>query len=99
MIATLGKMKIIKNYLNLLQTIFMGYCDFGPISIGNIYSFIGYNSVEGWRAQYGMRTSREFSKDFRFGGYLGYTTRGNEARYGGELTWFVNKDPREYIGA
>ena len=99
MIDTLGKMRMFKNYVNLLQTIVLGYTDFGPISIGDVRSFVGNNSQEGWRLKFGMRTSTAFSKTVRIGGYVAYGFADRKVKYGFDLLTFIKKDPRRALAA
>jgi hypothetical protein len=99
MIDTLADLKITKRYINLFQAIFIGYVDVGPLSIGNIYSFISRNRVEGWRFKYGMRTNSDFSKRVRLGAYGAYSLRDHKGHYGGEVLWLITKEPRISISA
>lgn len=99
MIDTLSGLKVTKRYINLLQTVFTGYVDVGPLSIGNVYSFISHNHVEGWRLKYGMRTNSHFSKQVRIGAYAAYGFHDHLACYGGEALWLIRRDPRLTISA
>jgi hypothetical protein len=99
MIDTLADLKATKRYLNVLQTVILGYVDVGPLSIGNIYSFIGFNKPEGWRFKYGMRTNADFSKYVRLGAYGAYGTGDHKGRYGAEVLWLIRKNPRLSITA
>ena len=97
MIDTLGNMRIIKNYVNLIQTIVLGYTDFGPISIGDVRTFIGLNNSEGLRIKFGMRTSPAFSKTVRLGGYIAYGFKDKRVKYGVDLRTLIRKDPRRLL--
>ncbi len=99
MIDTLSKMHIFKNYLNLGQVLVWGYVDAGPISIGDIRTFVGINSQEGLRIKFGMRTSTAFSKTVRLGGYVAYGMRDDRVKYGMDLIAFIKKDPRHMLTA
>ena len=99
MIDTLSNLKITKNYINAFQTVFLGYVDVGPLSIGNIYSFVALNHVQGWRFKYGMRTNSSFSKVVRIGAYGGYGIRDHLGVYGADVLWLIKKDPRMSIDA
>ncbi len=98
MIDTLRHLPIVKTYLNLIQTIYLGYKDIGPIAIGNIFSFISYNDVEGWRFKYGMQTSNKFSKYVMLEAYAAYGLRDKRVKYGGSFLWLLQKNPRQSIG-
>ena len=99
MIDTLGNMRVFKNYVNLGQTLILGYTDVGPVSIGNIYSFLGLNNAEGWRFKFGLRTNRTFSKTVRLGGYIAYGLGDRKIKYGMDLIAFIKKDPRRVLTA
>lgn len=97
MIDTLSSMPVIKNYVNLIQTLILGYTDFGPVSIGDVRTFVGVNNNEGWRIKYGMRTSPAFSKTFRLGGYVAYGFGDKRVKYGMDLRTLIRKDPRRLL--
>ena len=97
MIDTLGNMRVFKNYVNLTQTIIIGYTDVGPISIGDVRTFIGQNNSEGWRIKLGMRTSPAFSKTARLGGYIAYGFSDKKVKYGLDLRILIKKDPRRFL--
>ena len=99
MIDTLSNLKVIKNYINAFQTVLLGYVDVGPLSIGNLYSFIALNHIQGWRFKYGMRTNSSFSKVVRIGAYGGYGIKDNLGVYGADVLWLIKKDPRISIDA
>jgi len=99
MIDTLANMKLIKNYVNLIQTLVFGYTDFGPVSIGDVRTFVTEDDPQGWRLQFGMRTSNAFSKTFRLGGYVAYGFRDKKVKYGLDLTTFIKKNPRRVLTA
>ena len=99
MIDTLRNLPIMKTYLDLIQTIYLGYKDLGPVSIGNIFSFVSNNKVEGWRLKFGMTTSNKFSKTVMFGGYAAFGFRDLKVKYGAEFLWLLKKSPRMSIGA
>ena len=97
MIDTLSNMRVFKNYVNLAQTIIIGYTDFGPISIGDVRTFVGENSSEGWRVKFGMRTSPAFSKTVRLGGYVAYGFSDKKVKYGMDMRTLIKKDPRRFL--
>lgn len=98
-IDTLNKLRSTKVSINVIHLLFSGYFDLGPVSIGNLYSLVGHNAVEGVTFRYSMRTSMALSKDFRFGGYIGYGTDRKNVKYGGEALWFINREPWHYFSA
>jgi hypothetical protein len=99
MIDTLRNLPVVKTYLDVIQTLYLGYKDWGPVSIGNIFSFVSFNSYEGWRLKYGMSTSNKFSKNVMLGAYAAYGFRDKKIKYGGEFLWLIKKSPRLSIAA
>ena len=97
MIDTLSNMPVIKNYVNLIQTLVVGFTDFGPISIGDVRTFVGENNNEGWRLKFGMRTNRHFSKFCRLGGYVAYGFSDKRVKYGLDFSTLIKKDPRRFL--
>lgn len=99
MIDTLRSLPIVKTYLDIIQTVYLGYKDIGPISIGNIFSFISYNDIEGLRLKYGMSTSNKFSKYVLLDGYVAYGFKDKQVKYGASFLWLLTKYPRTSISA
>lgn len=99
LIDTIKNLPVVKSYITLVQTIYTGYVDVGPLSIGNLFSFISNNQVEGWRFKFGLATSNKFSRCVMLGGYAAYGLKDKKIKYGGELLWLIKKTPRESIAA
>lgn len=99
MIDTLKKVPVFKAYTQLAQTVYGGYIDWGPVSFGNLFTFINNNAIEGWRIKYGMATSTNFSKNLYLNAYIAYGFGDKRMKYGGEFLWLLNKNPRESISA
>jgi hypothetical protein len=99
MIDTLSNMRVIKNYINLFQTLAIGYTDFGPIAIGDVRTFVGEDNNEGWRIKFGMRTNAVFSKYCRLGGYVAYGFSDKRVKYGLNFSTLIKKDPRRMLTA
>jgi hypothetical protein len=94
MIDTLAGLKATRNYINLLQTVFEGFANAGPISIGNLYTLVGLNLVQGWHFRLDLRTNEFFSKSVRLGAFAGYGILDKKVRYGGDILWVIKKYPR-----
>ena len=65
-------MKSFKNTLKIATLLFSGYIKFGVFELGNTNTFYSFNSLEGFRAKVGGRTTPQFSKHFYLEGYGGY---------------------------
>ena len=94
MIDTLGGLKATRDYINLLQTIFIGFVDVGPVSVGNLYSLVGENNAQGWHFKLALRTNSTLSKYVRFGVFAGYGLLDKKVRYGGDVLVMIKKYPR-----
>ncbi|PID94581.1 MAG: hypothetical protein CSA89_01405 [Bacteroidales bacterium] len=67
-----------------------GYIHWGKIDFGNIYSFVRYNPLEGFRPTFALRTSKMFSERLMVGGYLGYGLSDKKTKYGTSLQLFLD---------
>jgi len=72
MIDTLKNIPVIKTYTDIFKIIIDGYYDRGKISYGPYLGVIAYNNIEGMHIQGGFRTNEKFSKQWVFGGQLGF---------------------------
>ena len=86
-------------YVDIVNFIFQGYKVEGKVEIGPVFTFLSYNSVEGLRPKFGLRTSNAFSTDLMLEGYVAYGTRDKRFKYmlGGQ--YFLSKKPRQSVGA
>lgn len=86
-------------YVDIVNFLFQGYTVQGPIEIGPVFTFLSYNSVEGFRPKFGLRTSNAFSTDLMLEGYVAYGTRDKRFKFmlGGQ--YFLSKNPRQSVGA
>jgi hypothetical protein len=71
-IDTLTNVKVVKNYVELINIIFNGYKSIGKIDFGPYALLYGYNVLEGHRFRLGARTNFNFSKKYIFSGYGAY---------------------------
>lgn len=97
MMDTLGKMPIIKSYIDLVYLLVGGYKKLGPVEIGPYASIYSYNPVEGSRLQLGIRTSNDFSKLVEFSGYGAYGLADEKWKYGIGTRFFITKKPRRMV--
>lgn len=84
-IEVLQQNPLIKTVDKLAAMSFTGYYNVGIIDLGPIYDVYRRNAIEGHRLTLTARTSKQFSKHFSVGGFLGYGTRNREFKYGGHL--------------
>jgi hypothetical protein len=78
----------------LLYGLGSGNVILGKIELGPWYYAYSTNPVEGNRFRLGAETSNEFSRTFLPKVFLAYGSKDQVFKYGGELTWLQNKNPR-----
>ena len=59
---------------------------------------IVYNKYEGYRLGLGVYTNEKLFENLTFGGFLGYGTRDNAWKYGGEIIYQISKENEFKIG-
>ena len=87
-----------KTYTQIAEILVNGYFITGSWELGPYSSIYGINPVEGNRFRLGARTSTNFNKDLRLGGYLAYGTQDEAFKYGADFIWVMNKYPRMVVG-
>ena len=87
--------KVVKAY----EVFATGYYNvFNAISIGDIYSTVGYNEVEGMRLRLGARTYFSPNDLWRAAFYTAYGFRDHQVKYGAEYRKMFNRDNRFTLG-
>ncbi len=86
-------------YVDLINFVIQGYKVKGNVEYGPVFTFLSFNSVEGLRPKFGLRTSNDFSTRLMLEGYLAYGTKDERFKYmlGGK--YFLSKNPRHSVGA
>lgn len=72
MIDSLKQVPTFKRSMDLVYLLLYGYKSVGPFAIGSLYNFVGYNPVEGYRVQFGGKTTSQFNEHFYLSGYGAY---------------------------
>ncbi len=103
-IDSLMNMKSFKLTLDVLTVLAGGYLNFGQVEIGPIGNFYSFNPVEGFRPQFGGRTTTEFSERYYFGAYGAYGFKDKRWKYFLSAAYSLNdksiyKFPENYIMA
>lgn len=78
------------------RTIARGYADFGKIEIGPLFTFYGYNPIEGLRLKFG---GRYFTGSTVFSTYAAYGLNDEEWKYGFRFTRLLNDKPWQILSA
>ncbi|MCB0568147.1 MAG: carboxypeptidase-like regulatory domain-containing protein [Phaeodactylibacter sp.] len=98
-VDSIQNVPIFKTYAEIIEAVFVGYFELGPVEIGPYSAVYSSNPVEGDRFRIGLRTSEQFSKELRLGGFLAYGLKDQDFKYGGEVKWLASKRPRTLLGA
>jgi hypothetical protein len=99
MVDSLKTNRVFMTYVDIVNFFFQGYWVDGKIEYGPVFTFLSYNTVEGLRPKFGLRTSNDFSTRLMLEGYGAYGTRDERFKYmlGGQ--YFLSKKPRQIVGA
>lgn len=82
LIDTIKNLPVIDTWKRVTTTLFTGYMWGDYVDIGNFYSFLSSNDIEGFRTKFGLRTSTKFNKKFIIGGYGAYGFGDKRWKYG-----------------
>lgn len=99
MIDTLKTIPQFKTYLDIIEMVLTGYYVKGKFEFGPYASMLSFNAIEGTRFRVGGRTSNAFSTKVMVGGYVAYGTLDKELKYGGNVLYMFNKNPRRALSA
>lgn len=81
MVDSLNQVPVFKRVMNLANLLMYGYVPVGKLAIGSIYTFLGYNPVEGYRAQFGGKTTSRLSPHFNIAAYAAYGFHDQTVKY------------------
>ncbi|SMC91592.1 CarboxypepD_reg-like domain-containing protein [Pedobacter nyackensis] len=101
---TLQTIPSFKRTLDIVTLFFAGYKDFGPFEMGPVNTFYSFNSVEGFRARLGGRTTTALSKRYYFETYAAYGVEDKKWKYFLSGTYSLNNKsiyafPQSYVRA
>ena len=82
-----------KNAYALIYTLVTEYWDIGPIGIGPYIQLISNNNLEGFKPRFGMHTSKDLSKEFRWTGFVAYGFRDKQVKGGLTYERLFSKEP------
>lgn len=99
MVDSIQNVPLYKTYVEIIEIVFVGYFELGPVEIGPYSSLYSTNPVEGDRFRIGLRTSGQFSEEVRLGGYLAYGLLDEDFKYGADFKWLISRNPRIMAGA
>jgi hypothetical protein len=101
---TLQTIPSFKRTMDIVTLFFAGYKDFGPFEMGPVNTFYSFNSVEGFRARLGGRTTPALSKRYYFETYAAYGFEDQKWKYFLSGTYSLNNKsiyafPQKYLRA
>lgn len=95
----LQKIPKFKRIVNAVQIAASGYINvWNSIDIGNLYSSLGFNDIEGTRVRMGARTYFSPNDMWRVEGYGAYGFKDKVFKYGAEARYMFNKYNRFTLG-
>ncbi len=90
MVDSVQHVPLYRNIYTLINTFLVGYYNTKYIGIGPYYKIASFNKLEGFRMQFGARTTAALSRKVRIGGYAAYGTRDERVKGGGSLEWVLH---------
>ena len=99
MMDELNKVPKFKKAVKIYEALSSGYYNVGnAVDIGDLYSTIGFNDVEGLRVRVGARTFFSPNDLWRTAFYTGYGFKDKQLKYGFEARKMFDKDNRFTVG-
>jgi len=71
----------------VLHLLAEGWLPVGAIDVGNVYTFVSHNRVEGWRGKVGLRTTDRLSTGWGASGHLAYGVDDDRPKGAASLWW------------
>lgn len=93
MVDSIKTVPLYNNIYNIVNTAINGYFETKYVGFGPYSRMYSFNSIEGDRFLFGLRTTSELSRKFRVGGYVAYGTRDKEFKGAGTLEWMLSRQP------
>lgn len=93
MVDEIKTVPLYKDLYSIIYTLINGYWDIGKIGVGPFFKLLSFNQMEGFRPQFGLRTSKDFSKTDRFTVYAAYGIRDRRLKGGGSWEHLFGREP------
>jgi len=97
MVDSIKQIKAYKTWSDIIQMIATGYYVENHLEYGPYASLLSFNTIEGTRFRFGMRTSNAFSTKIMPYGHIAYGLNDELFKYGMGLWYIFNKSPRRTI--
>ena len=98
MIDSVQSVPLFHTYVDIVQTLVLGYKVWGPVEIGPYSSLYSFNDMEGNRFRIGGRTSNAFSTKTQLTAHLAYGTKDKKFKYALGYEHNIKKNPRRAFG-
>ena len=93
MVDSIKNVALYKSAVTVVNTFLTGFYDFKYFGIGPYSSLYSFNNLEGDRAQFGIRTTKNFSRKYRIMGYGAYGFKDRQYKGGGVFEYMFNNQP------
>ena len=97
MVDRVKTVPLYKSLYDVVYTVVNGYYDWGKIGIGPYFKLISFNSLEGFRPQIGLRTSKDFSRKDRFTVYGAWGSLDRQFKGGGSWEHLFSRIPEKKL--
>ncbi|MGE0087978.1 MAG: DUF5686 family protein [Bacteroidales bacterium] len=97
MVDSIKEVPIYRTYEKIVQMFAMYYFEVGYFELGPYYKTYSFNEIEGNRYRLSARTSNKFSTKIMLGGFIAYGDKDNRVKYGGNVMYIFNKNPRRTL--
>ena len=85
--------RLYRNTYDIAYALATGYLEKGPIGFGPYTHFVSFNSTEGLRLGFGVRTSKEFSRKVRLGAFGSYGFRDHKVKGSAKVEYLIKRNP------
>lgn len=87
MVDSIKQVPMYNTIYNIVNTFLTGYYRLGKIEVGPYSKFISFNDDEGFRMQFGARTTYKFHDKWRFSGYTAYGFKDRKLKGGATVEY------------
>lgn len=91
MIDSIQQAPLYRNIYTTINTLLVGYYNTKYIGIGPYYKLASFNDLEGFRPQFGVRTTSNLSRRIRLSAYGAYGTKDERWKGGGGIEWMIGR--------
>ncbi len=97
MVDSIKQVPLYKSVEKLANMLATGFYEFKYLGIGPYSSIYSFNALEDQRVQFGLKTTKEFSRTFRVMGYMAYGFGDRRLKGGGVFEFMFNNQPTRKV--